>query len=125
MSKNYNPILVVSGDPKSVFLEIFFKSFKIAKRPLILIVCKKVLIQQMKILKYKFNLNEIFDQNIENKKFNRKNINFIDVPLKNKNDTKIYLENCFNISHKILKKNKNTSLINGPINKENSSKIDI
>ena len=50
MSKNYSPILVVAGDPKSVFLEIFFKSFKILKRPLVLIVSKKVLKQQMKLL---------------------------------------------------------------------------
>ena len=68
MSKNYNPIIVVSGDPKSIFLEIFFKSFKIAKRPLVLIVSKKILKQQMKLLKYKFDLNEIFDENISKKK---------------------------------------------------------
>ena len=68
MLKNYNPILVVSGDPKSIFLEIFFKSFKIAKRPLVLIVSKKVLKQQMELFKYKFNLNEILDHNIEKKK---------------------------------------------------------
>ena len=71
----------------------------------------------MKLFKYKFNLNEIFDQNIK-KKLNNKVINFINVPIKNINNTKKYLENCFNISLKILKKNKNISLINGPINKE-------
>ena len=118
MSKNYNPILVVSGDPRSVFLEIFFKSFKIAKRPLVLIVSKKILKQQIKLLKYKFNLNEISNENINAKKLNNKFINFIDVPIKNIDNTKEYLENCFDISLKILKKNKNISLINGPINKE-------
>ena len=118
MSKNFNPIVVVSGDPKSVFLEIFFKSFKIAKRPLVLIVNKKVLKQQIKLLKYKLSFNEIFNENISEKKLNNKVINFIDVPIKNINNTKEYLENCFNISLKILKKNKNISLINGPINKE-------
>ena len=118
MSKNYKPIVVVSGDPKSIFLEIFFKTFQIAKRPLVLIVSKKILKQQIKLFKYKFNLNELFDENISKKKLNNKVINFIDVPLKNINDTKEYLENCFNMSLKILKKNKNISLINGPINKE-------
>ena len=118
MLKNYNPILVVSGDPKSIFLEIFFKSFKIAKRPLVLIVSKKVLKQQMELFKYKFNLNEILDHNIEKKKLNNAAINFINVPIKNINDTKKYLENCFDISLKILNKNKKFSLINGPINKE-------
>ena len=50
------------------------------------------------------------------KKLNNKVINFIDVPIKNRNYTKEYIENCFDISLKILKKNKNISLINGPIN---------
>ena len=118
MSKNYSPILVISGDPNSIFLEIFFKSFKIAKRPLVLIVNKKILKQQIKLFKYKFNLNEIFDQNINDKKLNNEVINFIDVPMKNMNNTKEYLENCFSTSLKILNKNKNISLINGPINKE-------
>ena len=118
MSKNYNPIIVVSGDPKSIFLEIFFKSFKIAKRPLILVVNKKILKHQMKLLRCKFNLNEIFDLNIEKKTIDNKSLNFINVPIKSINNTKEYLENCFNISLKILNKNKNISLINGPINKE-------
>ena len=118
MSKNYSPILVISGDPNSIFLEIFFKSFKIAKRPLVLIVNKKILKQQIKLFKYKFDLNEIFDQNINDKKLNNEVINFIDVPMKNMNNTKEYLENCFSTSLKILNKNKNISLINGPINKE-------
>ena len=118
MSKNYNPIVLISGDIKSIFLEIFFKTFKIAKRPLILIVSKKILKQQMKLLGYSFNLNEIFEQNISKTKLNNKVINFIDVPIKNKNNQIKYLEDCFKISLKILKKNKNISIINGPINKE-------
>ena len=118
MSKNYSPIIIISGDVKSIFLEIFFKSFKIAKRPLILIVSKKILKKQMKLLGYKFNLNEIFEQKISNIKLNNKVINFIDIPLKNENDQAKYLENCFKISLKILEKNKNISIINGPINKE-------
>ena len=61
MSKNYNPIIVISGDPKSVFLEIFFKSIKTAKRPLILIVSKRILKQQMSFFGYKFKLNEIYN----------------------------------------------------------------
>ena len=118
MSKNYSPTLVISGDVKSIFLEIFFKSFKIATRPLILIVSKKVLKKQMALLGYKFKLNEIFEQDINKIKLNNKVINFIDVPLKNENDQRRYLENCFNISLKIIKKNKDISIINGPINKE-------
>ena len=60
----------------------------------------------MKLLGYKFDLNEIFEQNICKIKLNNKFINFINVPLKNKHGQKKYLENCFKISLKILKKNK-------------------
>ena len=55
---------------------------------------------------------------MKKKKLNNAAINFINVPIKNINDTKKYLENCFDISLKILNKNKKFSLINGPINKE-------
>ena len=48
------PIIVVSGEPYSVFLEIFFKSLKNKKiknirRPIILIGSADLLVQQMKI----------------------------------------------------------------------------
>ena len=49
---NFNPILIVSGEPNSVFLELFFKVFnknKI-KNPIILISSKKLLNLQMKKL---------------------------------------------------------------------------
>ena len=49
---NSKPILIVAGEPNSVFLEIFFKlkNTKI-KSPLILIASHKLLILQMKKLK--------------------------------------------------------------------------
>ena len=49
MLKNFRPILIVAGDPKSVFLEIYFKSLKRNKfkNPLILIVNEKILSEQM------------------------------------------------------------------------------
>ena len=48
MSKNFKPIILVAGDPKSIFLEIFFKSLKSQKinNPLILIVNDKILSNQ-------------------------------------------------------------------------------
>ena len=52
---NFNPILIVSGEPNSVFLELFFKVFnnnKI-KSPIILISSKKLLNLQMKKLGFK------------------------------------------------------------------------
>lgn len=50
-----SPIIIVAGDPRSVFLEIFFKSIKYKnyKSPLILICSKKILLQHMKKNKLK------------------------------------------------------------------------
>ncbi len=86
MSKNFKPIILVAGDPKSIFLEIFFKSLhsQRIKNPLILIVNEKILLNQMKILKYKFRINELNPKNIEYKKIDNRKINFINVPLNNK-----------------------------------------
>ena len=52
---NYNPILIVSGEPNSVFLEIFFKAQKKYKNinPIILISSNKLLVMQMQKLKFK------------------------------------------------------------------------
>ena len=49
------PIILISGEPNSIFFEIFFKAInlKLYKSPLILISCKKILIAQMKKNKFK------------------------------------------------------------------------
>ena len=54
-----SPILIVSGEPNSIFLEIFFKVLKLKKikSPLILISSKNLLKLQMKKLKLKKKLN--------------------------------------------------------------------
>ena len=48
-------IIVIAGEPKSVFLEIFFKALKKNKfkSPIILICCKKILVKEMKKNKFK------------------------------------------------------------------------
>ena len=50
-----NSILVVAGEPNSIFLEIFFKSIKKikVKNPLILIGSYKLVVLQMKKLNFK------------------------------------------------------------------------
>ena len=49
---NKAPIIIVAGEPNSIFLEIFFKSLKKYdyKSPLIIIASKKLVQQQMKKL---------------------------------------------------------------------------
>lgn len=117
MQKNFNPILVVSGEPKSIFLEIFFKALKKKiKSPLLLIVNKKILKKQMKSLKFNFQLNELQKKEILKDKFHKNKINFINVNLyKNTNQ---YIEKSFLIALEILKERPSCNLINGPVIKE-------
>ena len=119
MLKNFKPILLVAGDPKSVFLEILFKSLKKEKfkNPLILIVNKQLLLSQMRILKYKFKLNELDKKIINYDSLDNKKINFIDIPFNSKFVTKNIYQS-FEKALTLLKKDKKMNLINGPINKK-------
>ena len=61
----FNPILIVAGEPNSVFFEIFFKSInnKQIKNPIILIASLKLLELQMSKLKVNKKVNIIFNKN--------------------------------------------------------------
>ena len=51
---NYRPIIIVAGEPNSIFLEIYFKALKKKfKSPLILIASQNLIILQMKKLKFR------------------------------------------------------------------------
>ena len=110
---NKQPIIIVAGEPNSVFLEIFFKSIKSNKfkHPLIIIASRKLLISQMNKLGYIFKINSI-NKNLKNiSELNNKNINLINVDYKFnacfQNITiksKSYIEKCFKIALEILKK---------------------
>ena len=125
---NYKPIIIVAGEPYSIFLEIFFKAKKNNKfkNQILLIVSKKLLIEQMKKLGFNFKINIIDKTKINFNKLDIGKINIIDVDFKfNKtfdkisNKSNIYINNCFNIALKILKNKKCSGLINGPISKKN------
>ena len=121
------PIIIVAGEPNSVFLEIFFKSlkFKKYKSPLIIVCSKKLLQEQMKKLRFNFKIN-IVDKDIAKlDALNNKQINLVDVNYNFKrcfekisNKSNDYIKNCFDIALEILKRNKLTKFINGPISKK-------
>ena len=123
---NIKVILIVLGEPNSTFSEVLFKYFnsnkyKKNKKKIILIGSVKLLKAQMKILKQRVLFNEILNVNkSENKKINIINVdyNFKDAFSKINTNSNKYIENCFDLSLKILKKNKNCVLINGPISKK-------
>ena len=121
------PIIIVAGEPNSVFLEIFFKSlkFKKYKSPLIIVCSKKLLQEQMKKLKFSYKIN-IVDKNFAKlDTLNNKQINLVDVNYyfkrcfeKISNKSNDYIKNCFDIALEILKRDKLTKFINGPISKK-------
>ena len=119
---NSKPILIISGQPKSIFFEIFFKSLKLKKfkSPLILIVCKKLLILNMKKFKIKKKINELKVSNIFNYKLNNKFINIVDVPFnldKKSNSTNIYIYKSFKIAFNLINNGFSDKFLNGPISK--------
>ena len=124
---NNKPIIIVSGEPYSVFLEIFFKSKKkiILKRPIILISSKKLVLQQMKKLGYKFELNMIDQNKINFDLLENRKINLIDVEFQFKKvfdkisqKSNFFINKSFEIALKILKEKNCSGLINGPISKK-------
>ncbi len=123
---NYKPILIISGEPNSIFLEIFFKSLKIKiKNPIILIASKKLLKLQMNKLNFKKKINILNPDKINAYKLNNKSINLVDVNYNPKKafekiskKSNRYITNCFKIAFELIKKYKINKLINGPINKK-------
>ncbi len=125
-----NNIIIVAGEPYSVFFEIFFKSLKDKKvrkikKPIILIGSKKMLEKQMAHLKYKFKVNEIFYNEINKIKIDNKKINILNVNFNFKktfdkisSKSNYYIKNCFDLAIKIIKEKGAKVLINGPIDKK-------
>ena len=124
--KKYKPIIIVAGEPNSVFLEIFFKSLKKKiKSPVILICSEKLLILQMKKFKIKRNIKVLDIKNLKNYKLTNRSINLVNVKY---NTTKAfekissksneYIHNSFLMSFNILKSGFTNKLVNGPISKK-------
>ena len=115
---NFKPILIVAGEPKSIFFEIFFKSLKFKKfnSPIILICSQKLLKLYMMKNKIKKNLKLLNYTSLNNNKLSNKFINVIDIKYNKKNHNH-YIEESFNTAFKIIKKNITNKLINGPISK--------
>ena len=125
MIKN-KPIIIVPGEPNSIFLEIYFKSIKKYKfkSPIVLICSFDLLKLQMKKLKYDYKINIIKENEIKsNLKINK--INLIDVSYKIKkpfekitDKSNNYIKDCFDIALRLLKKKITYKFINGPISKK-------
>ena len=125
---NKKPILIVAGEPYSIFSEILFKSLKNFdfKRPIILIASKRLFKLQMKKLGYNFQFKEIDKELSENISDKKKVINIINVKFnftkifdKITNKSNKYINECFLLANNLLRNKKAYALINGPVSKKN------
>jgi 4-hydroxythreonine-4-phosphate dehydrogenase len=124
---SYSPILIVSGEPNSVFLELFFKVLKKdkIKSPIILISSKKLLTLQMQKLEFKKKIKLLQVSKLKSYKLDNKTINLIDVKYnpgkafeKISKKSNIFIKNSFDLAFQIIKKNNIHKFINGPISKK-------
>ena len=108
---SYKPLIIIMGEPYSIFLEIFFKTYKKfiknrMKLPVVLIGSSEQLIKQMNFFNYNFKIRYLkINENLN--KLNNKQINLINIELhsqkiftKNLNASNLYIEKCFGKSKK-------------------------
>ena len=123
----YRPIIIVAGEPNSIFFEIFFKALKTKKfkSPIILVASLNLLKLQMNKLGLKKKIKLINLPLLKNLKLNNRSINLINIKynqnkpfekLSSKSNT--YIKQSFELALKILKKKITNKFINGPISKK-------
>ena len=104
-------ILIVGGEPNSIFLEIFFKTLKLKKTkcPIVLISSEKLLKKQMMKLKFKKKIKLLDYKNLQLKKLDNNSINLININYDQKNafekiskKSNKFIEKSFEIAIKIL-----------------------
>jgi len=119
------PIIIIPGDKKSIFFEIFFKSLKNKfKSPLIIFTTKKIFKKELLYFnaKIKYKIIQIKDLNIV--KLNNKYLYLVDILNENLKieKSKIFdnelIKSSFDIVLDLIKKNFTYKLLNGPINKK-------
>ena len=123
----YKPIIIVGGEPNSIFFEIYFKSirYKKFKSPIILIASNKLIKLQMEKLNIKKKIRlidflKLDKYHLDNSKINLINVNFSQNNAFDKISDKsnIYIKKSFDIAFKILKSKITDKFINGPISKK-------
>ena len=123
----YKPIIIVAGEPNSIFSEIFFKSFKYRKfkSPIVLIASYKLIQLQMKQLNINKKIRLINLSELKKNRINNKNINLIDVNFSQKkpfekisSKSNRYIHKSFDIALEIMNKKISDKMINGPVSKK-------
>ena len=124
---NYKPIIIVAGEPNSIFFEIFFKALKTErfKSPILLIASIDILKLQMKKLRFKKKIKLLTLHEIQKTKLDNRSINLISIRYsQNKPFEKLssksndYIKLSFDLALKIIKKKITNKFINGPVSKK-------
>tara|TARA_B100000886_G_scaffold74629_1_gene48171 strand:+ start:1090 stop:2052 length:963 start_codon:yes stop_codon:yes gene_type:complete len=121
---NFNPIIIVGGEPQSIFIEIYLKAIKKKlKHPIILVSSKDLLKKNVKKFKKNIKLNELNKDfsNIKKGEINFVNVKYNKFSFSKKKITTIsnsYIEKSFKKALEIIKKKQCSGLINGPISKK-------
>ena len=125
---NYKPIIIICGEPNSIFSEILVKSLKKykPKKPIVLIGSYNLISLQFKKLKIKWKIKKIENNIFLFKDLKKNTVSIIDINYKfNKPFEKIsdksnfYISQCFKKFFQIVKFNNIAGVINGPISKSN------
>tara|TARA_B100001057_G_C22704283_1_gene893085 strand:+ start:150 stop:1130 length:981 start_codon:yes stop_codon:yes gene_type:complete len=125
--KTSKPIIIVSGEPNSVFSEILIKAFKSynCRKPIVVIGSHKLFIKQMRKLNKKANFNLINSKSKSLRDLKRSKINFIDInyvfkkPFEDiSSKSNSYISKCFKMAFTLIKNNRISGLINGPVSKK-------
>ena len=120
---NFSPIIIVGGEPQSIFIEILLKAFKKIRKPIILISSKTILKKNIKRFNYRLKFNEL-NKNLSNIK--KRKINLIDINYKKfsfskkkiTSESNEFIKVSFNKALELRKNIKCAGLINGPISKK-------
>jgi 4-hydroxythreonine-4-phosphate dehydrogenase len=108
------PIIIIAGEPYSIFFEIFFKSLKKKsikniQNPIVLIGSKKLLSKQMTALKYKFEIEELYLNELNFSQINNKKINIINVNFTHKKTfdfissrSNYYIRKCCDVALELI-----------------------
>ncbi len=128
--KNKKPLLIVLGEPNSVFVEILskvFRNYSLKKKinyPIILIGSKKLFLSQLKLLKKKLLFQTIEKNDLIRIRLKKK-IYFLDVHYNFKKafdkisaKSRRYIDECFSQCFNILYSKNCNFIINGPVSKK-------
>ena len=120
---NFSPIVIVGGEPQSIFIEILLKSIKKIHHPIILVSSKSLLIKNIKKFNYSIRFNQLNKDftNIKKNEINLVNIDYKKFSFSKKKittESNKFIESSFNKALEIIDKIKCIGLINGPISKK-------